>query len=310
MIKFSEEYNSIVENNKYYILLKRTDSQPILYFPFKDIAIRVGKKDDQFLLHSLIYPKSRYTLENVEKIQLSSKECPLCVQGLNVVEFTEDNEEFNKYHFNNNIKGDFMPINFQEAIKSMGEEFKNPKKGANTSDITDFLTEGIGAGISLTTGILFDNISSEMIVGRILKGILGIGALASTLIPEKIETPNAAGVKATWENPIKHTSGSFKMARTLGWSSLVCALDPRPEDVQRMANEAKMISSQIKSAISLGPSDVINVIKDRFKVPQLNLSKLRLAAGSPSNIEIRGIPEMGKSQIITSDTTSKRINIR
>ncbi len=305
------DYNTIMENESFFVILKRTDSEPFLFFPFKDIQVRVGRKNNDYVLHSLFYPKRAYGKDEVFKIANETEECPLCVRGFRVTDISDEkNEELIKYSLNKSNIG--VNMDLKQALKKMSDDFSAPKKGADTDDLADFLTEGTGALGAMATGFLFDQISNERLWGKILKGVVGAGALGLTLLPGDLGMSKGVA-SASIKNPLKISDGMRKSLRTMGWSSLVCAFDPRPEDIEQMATEAKAIGNQFQRAFNLGPADVVNVIKDRFKMPdmnsqlsKLNLGKLNLAAGAPGKTEIRGLPEMGKEKRIAS----KRINIR
>lgn len=251
-------YGDIEENEDWFFIVKRNDTTPMIQFPFKGIWVNVGSKDNKMLLHSLAYPKSQYSKEEVKAIAEMTTDCPLCRRGINVSVI--DDEGFKKY-VGLNKDEEVIPLSEKNPVSNfisrLGEDFKTKETSTPEDLCIEFAEEALGAGVSGLLGWIFDNVTKDMIVSKVLKGGVGITGLLISYLPKDKDGSNLLprGVRTS--------------AKIAGWSSLVAAFDPRPEEVDRMRLEVSRISSAFKRAANLGASDVVNVIKDMFRVPQL-----------------------------------------
>lgn len=290
-----DNYSTIEENDEYWILNKRLDTQYIGQFPYSNIFLEFGYQPKQKLsfIRRVFYPKSEYTKAKVETKAHQSLGCKYCVIGLDTqpadkigFKYADAEHKNMDSMFNSaleSIKNDFNAVS-PERIKSIVDS-----KGKELGDYLDIqggLYELFGLLGSLPTNLITAGFTPTM--ASLTRIFIGGGATIASFIPQ-IPMP-----------------GVRKLLRAYGMQ-VIAASTAIPQGAS-MDSDLTRIWNKLERAAKMGPSDVINVIASEWRNPlDQIMSKKMLTIPN-----VRDISSIEQRTVISPDVGDRKrpINIR
>lgn len=251
------DYNEIYEDDDFFYLHKRSSLPILVTFPFKNMFVETGLHEPTglMMLRRLVYPRSEYTLEDVQRISKITEDCPFCVQGAKAVYV---NKEMLKYlglqeQDNGDHKMGIFDQYLTDALKNVG---------ISGGDFMEWLKyQHMGGLVASGTNLLW-GMTLRPGWASLLSALSGAGAMAtSALVPPQPSDMKPGFMGRGWR----------KLLYNYGLFSLVSAA--RIHTDSTMGEDPMSLYNEFKREWSMGgPTDALKTILQPKVAEKLNLA--------------------------------------